>query len=149
VLCFSCRQPKDALEEAKGAALRLLSLRSHSRKEIQNKLLERGHDFEPALGAIDRLQEVGLQSDKEFAEAFARSKWRQVKWGPSKIKSVRRTSMAILYEHLYAMHRINFSNLIAFILWDGETGPSLLMNHLCKDSPLRNSDAWLGTRVYG
>lgn len=83
-----CRQTPEEIEEAKGAALRLLSLRSHSRKELKTKLLERGHALYAVHSALDRLAEVGLQSDGEFAEAFARSKWRQVKWGPSKIRSV-------------------------------------------------------------
>ena len=39
--------------------------------------------------ALDRLAEVGLQSDAEFAETFARSKWRQSKWGPRRIQQVR------------------------------------------------------------
>ena len=29
-----------------------------------------------------------LQSDAEFAEVFARSKWRQSKWAPSRIRMV-------------------------------------------------------------
>ena len=29
-----------------------------------------------------------LQSDAEFAEVFARSKWRQSKWAPSRIRTV-------------------------------------------------------------
>lgn len=39
-------------------------------------------------GALDRLAAVGLQSDAEFAETFARSKWRQSKWGPRRIEGV-------------------------------------------------------------
>ena len=35
------------------------------------------------------LQEVGLQSDADFAEVFARSKWRQSKWGAHKLRTVR------------------------------------------------------------
>ena len=77
-----------ALEDAKAHALRLLSLRSHSRKELVNKLTERGHSPNAVTAALDRLEEVGLQSDQEFAEAFVRSKWRQSKWGPSRLKSV-------------------------------------------------------------
>lgn len=76
------------MEEAKAAALRLLSSRSHSRKELKAKLLERGHALDAARAALDRLAAVGLQSDAEFAEVFARSKWRQTKWGPSRIRTV-------------------------------------------------------------
>ena len=77
------------VEKAKGAALRLLSQRSHSRKELTVKLQEREHPDDAISGALDRLQAVGLQSDSEFADVFTRSKWRQTKWAPTKIKSVR------------------------------------------------------------
>lgn len=76
------------MERAKASALKLLSQRSHSRKELIAKLEERNHPFDAVSKALDRLSEVGLQSDGEFAEVFARSKWRQAKWAPSKIKSV-------------------------------------------------------------
>lgn len=74
-------------EAAKNAALRLLSMRSHSRKELKQRLIEKGYALEAARRALDRLQEVGLQSDREFAEVFARSKWRQSKWSAGKISS--------------------------------------------------------------
>ena len=76
------------MERAKSSALKLLSQRSHSRKELITKLEEREHQFDAVARALDRLSEVGLQSDQEFAEVFTRSKWRQAKWAPSKIKSV-------------------------------------------------------------
>lgn len=76
------------MEDAKAAALKMLSQRSHSRKELKLKLSEKGHPMTAIIGALDRLQHVGLQSDREFAEIFARSKWRQTKWGPGKIRSV-------------------------------------------------------------
>lgn len=76
------------MERAKGAALRMLSRRSHSRRELTAKLEEREHPPDAVASALDRLEAVGLQSDAEFAEAFARSKWRQTRWAPSKIKAV-------------------------------------------------------------
>jgi SOS response regulatory protein OraA/RecX len=75
------------VEKAKSAALRMLGRRAHSRKELRRKLEDRGHPLEATDAALDRLTKVGLQSDREFAETFARSKWRQVKWGPGKIKA--------------------------------------------------------------
>lgn len=82
------RAPQDAAaaaEGAKAAALRLLGGRPHARKELEAKLAERGHGRAAAAAALDRLGEAGLQSDAEFAEVFARSKWRQARWGPSRI----------------------------------------------------------------
>lgn len=73
-------------EEAKSAALKLLAARPHSRKELKAKLLERGHELGDVREALARLAAVGLQSDAEFAETFARSKWRQSKWGPRRIE---------------------------------------------------------------
>ncbi|PSC73000.1 p-type h+-atpase isoform C [Micractinium conductrix] len=74
------------VEEAKAAALKMLGARPHSRKELKSKLLERGHELHDVRDALDRLAKVGLQSDEEFAEVFARSKWRQSKWGPRRIE---------------------------------------------------------------
>lgn len=74
------------VEDAKAAALKLLSSRAHSRKELKAKLLERGHELSDARAALDRLAAVGLQSDEEFAATFARSKWRQSKWGARRIE---------------------------------------------------------------
>ncbi|KAL4422737.1 hypothetical protein ABPG75_008934 [Micractinium tetrahymenae] len=73
-------------EEAKSAALKLLASRPHSRKELKAKLRERGFELHDVRGALDRLAAVGLQSDAEFADTFARSKWRQSKWGPRRIE---------------------------------------------------------------
>lgn len=78
----------EAVEKAKSAALRLLGKRSHSRYELTQKLLKYGYQHEAITPALDRLAHVGLQSDIEFAEIFARSKWRQAKWGPSRLKMV-------------------------------------------------------------
>lgn len=74
------------VEDAKAAALKLLGARAHSRKELKVKLLEKGHELHDVRDALDRLQSVGLQSDEEFAETFARSKWRQSKWGARRIE---------------------------------------------------------------
>ena len=75
------------VESAKASALRMLGRRSHARKELRKKLEDRGHHLAAIDEALDALAHVGLQSDREFAETFARSKWRQVKWGPDKIKT--------------------------------------------------------------
>ncbi|KAI7845799.1 hypothetical protein COHA_000711 [Chlorella ohadii] len=79
------KKAEKGLESAKQAALKMLSSRAHSRKELKTKLLERGHELHDVRDALDRLEAVGLQSDAEFAETFARSKWRQSKWGARRI----------------------------------------------------------------
>lgn len=74
------------LMRAKGAALRYIGRRSHSRKELERKMTERGHEADVIRDALDRMQDLGLQDDGEYAAIFARSKWRQSKWSPRKIQ---------------------------------------------------------------
>lgn len=56
---------------AKDKALWLISYRSHSKKELFDKL-RRDFDEDSAQKAIDRMQELGLINDGEFAKAYAR-----------------------------------------------------------------------------
>ena len=75
----------DGVAEAKNAALRLLSYRPYSKAELTTKLQDRfsATDLEEALL---RLEEVGLQSDREVASVFVREKWRVSKWSPTRVR---------------------------------------------------------------
>ena len=50
----------------------------------------------------------GLQSDREFAAVFARSKWRQSRWAPSRIRIV--SSPACLL-HSWCCHVTSCRNM--------------------------------------
>ena len=54
-------------------ALRLLALRDHSRAELARKLAGLGTPQE-VDATLDRMAELGLQSDRRFAEAWLRGK---------------------------------------------------------------------------
>ena len=56
---------------AKEKALWLISYRSHSKKELFDKL-KRSFDEESAQKAVDRMEELGLINDEEFAGLYAR-----------------------------------------------------------------------------
>lgn len=56
---------------AKEKALWLISYRSHSKKELKDKL-KREYDEEAAEKAADRMEELGLINDEEFARQYAR-----------------------------------------------------------------------------
>ena len=56
---------------AKEKALWLISYRSHSKKELFNKL-KRSFDEASAQKAVDRMEELGLINDEEFAKLYAR-----------------------------------------------------------------------------
>lgn len=57
--------------KAKEKALRLLSLRSHSKKELENKI-KRSLDEVSAQKATQKMEELGLINDIEFAKSYAK-----------------------------------------------------------------------------
>ena len=67
-------------------ALRLLSQREHSHCELRRKLLERGSAVEAVDQLLAHLRDTGLQSDRRFAEALARSRVARG-YGPLRIRS--------------------------------------------------------------
>ncbi|HLW04541.1 MAG TPA: recombination regulator RecX [Azoarcus sp.] len=54
-------------------ALRLLAMRDHSRAELRRKLAGLG-TAEEIAAVIERMGELGLQSDRRYAESWVRSK---------------------------------------------------------------------------
>ncbi|SHG01147.1 regulatory protein [Microbulbifer donghaiensis] len=67
-----------------GAALELLTRREHSRFELKQKLADKfpGADFD---ALFERLHELNYQSDRRFAEVFARSRVQRGQ-GPLRIR---------------------------------------------------------------
>ena len=57
--------------KAKEKALRLLSFRAHSKKELEKKIT-RSLGFESAKEATSKMEELGLLNDKEFALSYAK-----------------------------------------------------------------------------
>jgi regulatory protein len=60
--------------ELKSRALRLLTVREHSREELRRKLAGNAEDETIVEALLDRLGETGLLSDERFAEAYVRAK---------------------------------------------------------------------------
>lgn len=59
------------LNKAKEKAFRLLSLRAHSKKELENKITRSlGEDY--AKKAASKMEELGLLNDKDFALSYAK-----------------------------------------------------------------------------
>ncbi len=56
------------------AAVGLMARRAHSQAELRQKLGRRGYDEAEVEAAVTRLMEVGLQSDRVFAEGHV---WRR------------------------------------------------------------------------
>lgn len=55
---------------AREIVLRRITLRAHSRRELEQALAKRNTDPEVARHVLDRLTEVGLVDDREFAGAW-------------------------------------------------------------------------------
>lgn len=74
------------IERAREAALRLLDRRRRTRKELDDKLRQAGHDPESRRAALDRLARVGLVDDLEYARAFLRERLPKRAVGDRRIK---------------------------------------------------------------
>jgi regulatory protein len=57
-------------EEVRQAAIALLARREHSRRELEQKLRQRGAGEELIAEALDALAAEGLQSDARYTESF-------------------------------------------------------------------------------
>ncbi len=73
-------------DNARVRALRLLSLRDHSRVEMIRKLRARGLPEEDIEPSVDRLESEGFLGDGRYAERLARL-WAETKlWGNRRIR---------------------------------------------------------------
>jgi regulatory protein len=66
----------DASERAHAVAVNFISYRPRSSKEIHDKLVRKGFTRELAIEVIDRLKELDLLDDLQFARMFVRDKLR-------------------------------------------------------------------------
>jgi len=66
-------------------ALRLLSRRDHSRRELAAKLLGKGYPAAGVIGVLDDLAATGLQSDERMADAYVNERLRRG-FGPLRIR---------------------------------------------------------------
>ncbi len=66
----------DERARARGAALRLLSVRARSRRELLDRLKRKGFDSDVAGSVVEALTETGLVDDREFARLWADERMR-------------------------------------------------------------------------
>lgn len=72
-------------ERAKEKALRLLEFRSHSEKELCDKLIQAGAKREYLPEIVEFLREFGLLNDSEYAKRLARDLQNLKKFGKRRI----------------------------------------------------------------
>ena len=73
-------------QEIEATAIRLLTTREHSRKELLGKLTNRGFDCEQVETVLDALALQGLQSDTRFTEQYIEGRVRKGS-GPVRIRA--------------------------------------------------------------
>lgn len=66
--------PVRRAEQARAVCLRLLTARARTRAELEAQLAKRGYPDEISTPVLDRLTDVGLIDDEDFAEQWVRSR---------------------------------------------------------------------------
>ena len=61
-------------EQARNLCLRLLTARARTRAELEGQLTKRGYPDEVSERVLDRLSQVGLIDDRDFAEQWVQSR---------------------------------------------------------------------------
>ena len=78
--------PKNLNSDITKLITKYLSIREHSKLELQNKLSQKGYDLDNIRDCIDEFSSKDIQSDIRFTEEFIRSKLKKNK-GPRLISS--------------------------------------------------------------
>ncbi|MEE8575147.1 MAG: regulatory protein RecX [Thermodesulfobacteriota bacterium] len=79
------RESQKPKTSVKAAALRLLSFRARSERELTDRLKEKSFDISEIRSTVDSLISSGLINDEEFARSVAASRVRNKFWGSKKI----------------------------------------------------------------
>lgn len=68
------QDPRTREEQARNLCLRLLTARARTRAELAGRLEKRGYPDDVSARVLDRLADVGLIDDADFAEQWVRSR---------------------------------------------------------------------------
>ncbi len=68
------QNPREREEQARNLCLRLLTARARTRAQLATQLTKRGYPDDVSGRVLDRLAEVGLVDDQDFAEQWVRSR---------------------------------------------------------------------------
>eukprot|EP00210_Caulerpa_lentillifera_P000445 g430.t2 len=81
------KKRREQIEKAKNVAFSLVMKRTVSQQQLRMKLKEKGIVDEDVIQrTLDRMVELNLQSDLDYATSFAITKWKRSKWSFKKIE---------------------------------------------------------------
>lgn len=83
--------PASREEQARALCLRLLTARARTRAELSAQLIKRGYPDDVCTRVLDRLTDVGLVDDRDFAEQWVRSRHANAGKGKRALASELRT----------------------------------------------------------
>jgi len=75
----------DDQQQIWNSAIRMLSMREHSRHELKRKMIQRHFDETEVEWVLDQLETEGLQNDARYVEQYIRSRCNKG-YGPSRIR---------------------------------------------------------------
>lgn len=87
----------EGYKKALSRGLSIMDRRYRTAFELSEKLLKEGHAEAATQAAVERLKELGVQSDELYAESFVRSKWNYQQKSPKIISMVRRLTLLLAY----------------------------------------------------
>lgn len=104
---------------AKEKALKLLEFRAHSKKELYDKLIQKGADNIVASDVISFLTEYNLINDEDYAKRYAHDLVNLKKLGKSRVRTEllkKGISQEIIAQILSELEEIDEDNLYELIL---------------------------------
>lgn len=124
---------------AREKALYLLEHRSHSQKELKEKLMRDGISRDAAEAAVGRLCEVGLVSDEAFARSYARELFLRKRFGARRVRQELRQK---------GIDRDLIEELIGEFSEEAESG-EMIRTLLMRKYPLWREDEKVRRRAFG
>ena len=79
-------EPITDTDATREAALKLLDRKRRTRADLEKRLIDKGFARTVITSVVDRLAEVGLVDDQEFARAFLSGRWGRKPAGWSRLK---------------------------------------------------------------
>lgn len=73
-------------QRANEKALYLLEYRSHTKKELTEKIARTAASWEAARAAADHMEELGLIDDQAYARDYAQELFRHKRYGPMRVR---------------------------------------------------------------
>ncbi|WOG98468.1 hypothetical protein DCAR_0417811 [Daucus carota subsp. sativus] len=118
-------QPSKNNQDAENMAVRFLSRRALTKMELRKKLIAKRYPLHVVDEVINKFQIRKFLDDFQYAEAFSRSRFSSLSWGPARIKQALR---------LKGVSEADAEKAIKLVFKDGQSGEDQSRFGLSKSS---------------